>query len=407
MNLSDFYDFLYGESLECSRNNLILFGASAAGKEALNLLKDASKQVDFFCDNNEKLHGKYINGVKVLSPEELRNISKKVILITSMYEEEISNQLESLNIKNYLTFKEFNEFRHYKDNIKDFDNFITVVENVIKKILVYQMGKVASSTVVASLEAANVDSIHMHDISHLIPTLGQTERKAFTNGFSKKNICKEITKNIFNNNINEVCSYFDTITEISQNKQFYYYSFRDYVSSSKDCVKIITLIRKPLERNISAMFQNLENYLFVSPPEYNETIIEYLIRIFNKDFTKDFFRNWFKGEFERSTGINILKYPFDKEKGYTHIRHGNFDVLAIRAENLNDCEKIIGNFVEVDNFNLISTNYSKHRWHAEIYKKFKEEYIPSKELIDTFIKSKYVRHFYTEKELMNYYEKYY
>lgn len=50
----------------------IIFGAGSEGKRVLGLL--GKEKVDYFCDNNVNLHGKNVNGVKVISYDEFKNI---------------------------------------------------------------------------------------------------------------------------------------------------------------------------------------------------------------------------------------------------------------------------------------------------------------------------------------------
>jgi len=93
-------------------------------------------------------------------------------------------------------------------------------------IIVYQMGKVGSRSVFESLKESGVKPIfHVH---RMIPS--NIER--VKNGYRKRNVTP----------LNE------RIGPILYNK----------ILKSKRKAKIITLIREPLGRNISAFFQNLQ-----------------------------------------------------------------------------------------------------------------------------------------------------
>ncbi|MDR3349494.1 MAG: glycosyltransferase [Acidaminococcales bacterium] len=69
------YSIILEEKSEMLRN-LVFFGVSAFGIELTNLFKFAGLKM-FFCDNDRKRQGQMVNGVRVISPEELRGLSKK------------------------------------------------------------------------------------------------------------------------------------------------------------------------------------------------------------------------------------------------------------------------------------------------------------------------------------------
>jgi predicted aldo/keto reductase-like oxidoreductase len=80
---------------------LVCFGAGAAGRTALALLRDAGRAADYFCDNARNLWGGNVDGVSVISPERLKELSGDPgvsVLITSAYHDEIETQLDGLGI---------------------------------------------------------------------------------------------------------------------------------------------------------------------------------------------------------------------------------------------------------------------------------------------------------------------
>ena len=88
-----------------SDKKIILFGASQLGKKALIYFN--KENVAFFCDNDINKIGAKINDIEVIGFNKLLEIHKNYkIIITSMYEKEISEQLEKNNINNYGVYKE-------------------------------------------------------------------------------------------------------------------------------------------------------------------------------------------------------------------------------------------------------------------------------------------------------------
>ena len=102
-------DFFTGQSMDVkqlfsSMADVILFGASSSGKDALQVLKNMNINVKFFCDNDPSKHGTLIDGVVVVSPDRLLQYKNDIVLISSDYSKEISSQLEGLEIKHYYWF---------------------------------------------------------------------------------------------------------------------------------------------------------------------------------------------------------------------------------------------------------------------------------------------------------------
>jgi len=80
---------------------LVCFGAGNTGKTALGLLLENGYSVSYFCDNAQHLWGSEVNGVPVISPEQLKALNrerKTVVLITSIYDAEIKAQLSKMGI---------------------------------------------------------------------------------------------------------------------------------------------------------------------------------------------------------------------------------------------------------------------------------------------------------------------
>lgn len=84
---------------------IILFGASSKGKYIKGLLEYAGLNISYFCDNNADKQGELFEGIEIISSQKLAQIyisegQKVNIIITSMYIEEIKNQLFDMNVHN-------------------------------------------------------------------------------------------------------------------------------------------------------------------------------------------------------------------------------------------------------------------------------------------------------------------
>lgn len=92
------------DHLSHGNGTVILFGASIGGKEVLEKFKKRNIKVDFFSDNNEDLWGKKFEGIRVISPPELKSIENPIIIISSSFQSSIYTQLKTLDFDKVLHF---------------------------------------------------------------------------------------------------------------------------------------------------------------------------------------------------------------------------------------------------------------------------------------------------------------
>ena len=92
------------ETLErLSKNNgVIVFGTGNYGMIVSAALNKKNINIISYCDNNRHRWGKIFNGVKVISPDELKSTNNQTpIIITSLTFPYIKRQLKALNLSNY------------------------------------------------------------------------------------------------------------------------------------------------------------------------------------------------------------------------------------------------------------------------------------------------------------------
>jgi glycosyltransferase involved in cell wall biosynthesis len=80
---------------------LVIFSASSGGKKMIEFLEKFSIKPSIICDNSKEMQNTYLNGVKIVSPEEMLQIygTNINLLITSLtYYKEIKNQLIELGV---------------------------------------------------------------------------------------------------------------------------------------------------------------------------------------------------------------------------------------------------------------------------------------------------------------------
>lgn len=90
--------------------NIVIFGASSGGKEALEMLRFLNKRPSFFTDNDQKKWGTEVDGVKVIPPEELKKLNPDAIVIGStVYEDEMIEQVEGYGLGDKVVVMDFLE----------------------------------------------------------------------------------------------------------------------------------------------------------------------------------------------------------------------------------------------------------------------------------------------------------
>lgn len=77
---------------------IVFFGASRFASVIFSYLEDAFI-VSYFCDNNHEKWGQVFCGIKIISPEALKEIKNPRVIITSQYVQEITKQLFEMGIK--------------------------------------------------------------------------------------------------------------------------------------------------------------------------------------------------------------------------------------------------------------------------------------------------------------------
>lgn len=87
---------------------MIIFGAGRRGQRCLKTLLEAEIKVDFFCDNNENSWGNTIEGIPIISPQELEKnyIYSEILIANKLNTMEIKSQLQEMGAKKIRTLEE-------------------------------------------------------------------------------------------------------------------------------------------------------------------------------------------------------------------------------------------------------------------------------------------------------------
>jgi glycosyltransferase involved in cell wall biosynthesis len=248
---------------------------------------------------------------------------------------------------------------------------------VVQPIVVYQMGKVGSKSVEASLRAHGVNAPICH--CHLLADLDRVEaavRKSRANPVQ-------------------------TLVQIDRGKQLR----KTLLGSSYIQCRVISLVRDPVARNISAFFQNIDEFI----PDYRDQIaagnltVENLIETFLTYYDHNIPVNWFDKQFKPVFGIDVFADSFPKEQGYA-IYHGQgSSLLLIKLEKLNECAAAaVKDFLGIDNFILNNTNVGDDKEYRGLYRDFIASVRLPPSYLDQMYESRAIRHFYSDDEIQRF-----
>jgi len=405
---------------------VFLYGGGYNGKIAVRLLNIFGIEPVAFGDSNSALKGDIIEGIPVKSLDEIIDIAgrRKIIIIittTSRYYESVISVLFKNNIQcdQIYTYTAFLYAAHF--NMEKYGRDITLHRlknvwlhnqrlirnreqgevNIYKlllnsveetPIIIYQPGKVGSNTVANSLRACGTEVIRLHGI--------------------------------------EYSSMLDQDFELRQ-------CFIECVKRARK-VKMITLFREPVSKDIGHFFQKIDieesdiGWIIKGLLEKNfqQSFLNYLSVVTPFDFTvqnkKDKISKevichidaigqrskygalwgWFDEELNKNFGIDILSKEFDTDKGYTIIESGNIELLIMKMEKLNSLEEVIRDFTGNSMFKITSVNQAETKSYRYAYKQFQDEVVLPREYVDFYYKDNpYINHFYSREERELYYEK--
>lgn len=371
---------------------LVVWGTGRMGRAIMEDLKamGAGKKGIFLCDSNSELWGRKVWGYKVLSPDglqsalnevDLRDIIILVPVLSLKMQDEIIEEIEKrfgnlvdicteyaiewgihLNIKNPYIESEFKERK-----LKEYEQDRCINTEALRKkeetlryfallpihndeiILIYQPAKVGSSSVYKSIKGYNRYALHCHSLHELEDRDGE------------------------------------------------FYKLLNLKAG-----KIISLVRDPVARRISEMWQGV---VYTDRYDAGVNFSDIENWYFDGEFWNSEF-NWFYQEMKAVFKIDVFEHPFNKEEGYSLIKQGNIELLLIKMEKLDELEGVIGEFLGINGFRLSNENVSVRKSYRFAFQSYKKSFSISEEsLKEIYKKNEYMKHFYSEQERDKLYQK--
>lgn len=160
-------------------------------------------------------------------------------------------------------------------------------------------------------------------------------------------------------------------------------------------LKIISLVRDPIARDISDFFQN---YMKEGYPIEDLSVPE-IVEIIQKR-GHGFCLKWFETEFNAYLDINIYECEFDKDRGYSFYHFKNYDLIVIQVEKLNFIfSEALRELFGFDVACLVRSNESGKKIQPGLYSQIKDEYFLDENTLQQIYSSRYCRHFYSSEDL--------
>ncbi len=256
---------------------------------------------------------------------------------------------------------------------------VDVDARALLPIIVFQPGKVGSSSVQASLEnmhrelGISVPIYHAHVLANIdkrIQYITQN-RKAPIGSLKKLEESKALREKI-----------------------------KNYPEQTWN---IINLVREPVAMKISAFFQILHEYIpdWESRLKHGKLSMEELddILYHKQELGTSGLESWYDSQIKPLWSIDVFEQPFSREKGYEIYHFKNINLIIIRLEDLNRvAEQAFDEFLGIKDFKIINVNVGEDKPYAALYQQFKQRPLPDA-YVDAIYKTRFARHFYTDSEI--------
>jgi hypothetical protein len=240
-------------------------------------------------------------------------------------------------------------------------------------ILVFTMGKVGTESIVRALTKSEVNVYKAHSL--------------------RKDVLQERIKKARERNT-------EPRTDLIA------LEFVEKIQPTSDRIKMITVVRESVGRNISGFFQTLWRH-GIEPP-FNDIKVEALIELFFDKFNHERPDKWFNQEFETQIGLKPFALDFDPSIGHIRISSGKYDILFMQIELGNKIlSELISEFVGIK-VDIIHEHKGTDETYGQLYKEFKRTIEFPVGYLANIMKSRVMQSFYSNDQrqhIVNFYMK--
>ncbi len=164
-------------------------------------------------------------------------------------------------------------------------------------------------------------------------------------------------------------------------------------------IKIITCVRDPLERNLSAFFEAFQYHTGVRPEDWKGSQEE-LLQVYHTKLDHDYPILWFEDELERMTGINVYDLAFDHSLMWSSQKIGNIDLLILRTDLADKIKsQVLREFLGCESFELKRYNVGSNKPYSLLYRHFLESAVFPQAYLSRLYDTQYANFFYSKEEI--------
>jgi len=169
----------------------------------------------------------------------------------------------------------------------------------------------------------------------------------------------------------------------------------------KKC-KVISLVRDPIATNLSGFFFNfhwwperLRRMCETRQPGWQNALLE----CFLTSYPHSVLSTWFDTEMRTTFGLDVYQSPFAKKRGYALYENERVHLLLLKLEKLHDsAANAIGEFLGISDFEIITANQGSQNWYAGIYREFLEGVALPQKYRHAMLTSQHAEHFFSLEE---------
>ncbi len=228
-----------------------------------------------------------------------------------------------------------------------------------KAVLIYQMGKVGSTSLYHYLQSIDLDQ----------PVFRVHRFRLDNDDYVKRGFIRNI--------------------------RYRYWAWLQYRILKNCRLKVIVMTRQPGERNLSDFFQTITTFEKRGKFRFDQLTPAQLQQVFLAEYPHQNASVWFDQQVKAVFGIDVFQDTYKHcRNGALLYQRGNVDLLVFRLEDRERCVHDVAEFLGIPDFTLPKGNSGSNKWYAGAYREVKKVPLPDdylKQLADT----DYYRFFYT------------